>query len=243
MEKEILNLNKLESKDGKLIVVHQELETPVVHKHATVELDGTISAVGNFIEKRLTGDKPQDDLKRCHVLFSYRDRFIKLITREHCPSLGTGIGAKLTINPAFVELGINCNKIFSVKELTKHIRMNRFYFESKEQHEKIVHGLQNFTAKVNADIKKINDNRGNIEDVYKTTLQSNSELSFQVLMPVFIGEPAKSIKIEISCEADNSAVKFWLESPDLIELTQKDTKTIIDNELKRVPEEIVIIEQ
>lgn len=243
MEKEILNLNKLEGKDGVLRVQHQTIETPRVHKHDTVNIDGTISAVGNFIEKRLDGDKPQDDLLRCHVLFSYRNREITLVTREHVPSLGSQIGGKLVINPDFEKLGINTTKIFSVKELTKHVRMNRFFFESKEQHEKILHGLQNFTAKVNADIKKINDNRGNIEDVYKTTLQSNAELSFNVLMPVFIGEPAKSIKVEISCEADNSAIRFWLESPDLIELTQKDTKSIIDAELQRVPKQVVIIEQ
>lgn len=239
MEKEILNLNKLESKEGVLTVIHQELKTPKVFEESGVIIDGTITAPGNFISKR----KDQDDIKRSNVRFSYRERFIMIETQEQFDEKGYCIRGELKVNPDFKILGINENRMFSVKELTKHIRMNSFFFESKEQHKKIVEGLQNFTAKVATDIKKINDNRGNIEDVFKTTMQSNSELTFNVFMPVFIGENAKSIKVEIACEADNSAVKFWLESPDLIEHFSKDTEAIINNELKRFPEEVVFIQQ
>lgn len=242
MEKEILNLNKLEAKEGNLLIQKQTLPSPhleKLHEEEAVCLSGTIKAPANFYSKRTA----EIDNLKSHVKYSYRERKITLITIEDYSELGSEITGMLIVNPEFSEFGINTSKMFGVAELTKHIRMNKFLFESKEQHAKIVQSLQNFSARVNADIKKINDNRGNIEDVFKVTMDSNAELKFNVLMPVFIGEEHKSINVEIACQADNSAVKFWFESPDLVELLKKDTKTIIDSELKRFDDALVFIEQ
>ena len=103
--------------------------------------------------------------------------------------------------------------------------------------------LQNFSANINSEVKKINTNNGNIEDLKKITMKSNVELNFDLLMPVFIGEENKKFNVEIACNADSTSIKFWFESSALFELLDKDTKSIIDAELSRFSEELVFIEQ
>lgn len=245
-KKEILNQNELLKEGVKELNINRtfkKLKNARVHNHTTVSLNGTISAVGNFIEKRLALDTPQDDLLRCHVLFSYRNMFVKLQTRENLDTLGTKVEGKLTINPDLAKLGINQNTMMSVGELTKHLRFNKFYFADKDAHEKLVMQLQSFSATVATEIKKINDTKGNIDDVFKMTVKSNIELRFVAKMPVFIGEPDKTFPVEISCEATSGNVKFWLESSDLKELEMSEVKSIIDKELERIPAKIVRIEQ
>lgn len=237
MEK--LDLNKLEAKDGVIKVVHLTEEAEKLFYEKPVTMAGTIKAPGNFIEKR----KDQDEELRSNVTFSYRNRVIMLETLENWKEFGYNIKGELIVNPEIKYFGINENRMFTVKEMVKHIRMRKFLFESEQQHQRVLEALQNFTAKVDTEIKKINDQRGNIEDVYKTTLKSNAELAFSLKMRVFIGEEEKIIRIEVACEADNSAVRFWFESPDLIILLEADTKAIIDAELKRFPETFVFIEQ
>lgn len=242
---EKLDFNKLEAKDGKITIHHQheKIQNARIHLHQPVEIAGTLSAVGNYIEKRLLSDKPQDDLLRCHVLYSYRERYIKLITKENCETLGSGISGSLIVNPDLAMLGINQTKTFSATELVKHLRFNKFYFADTSQHSKLVDQFQNFNATINQEIKKVNDNKGNIDDVYRASVKSNVDLTFNVKMPVFIGEPDKIFGIEIACEATSNSVKFWLESPDLVELLKKDTEELINKQLDRVTPQIVRIEQ
>lgn len=242
MTTEKLDLNKLEAKEGILHIKHETLPTQkleTVHEEEHVALAGTISAPANFWEKRAdTVNK-----LKSHVKYSYRDRLIILVTEENYSKLGEEIKGSLIINPEFNNFGINKEMTFSVKNLVKHLRMNKFLFADQEQHAKVLNSLRNFTAKVETEIKKINDDRGNIENLYKTTMESAVELNFNVLAPVFIGEKAKSFKVEICCEADNSEVKFWFESTDLLNLLKQDTETIINDELKRFDKTLVFIEQ
>lgn len=237
-----LDLNRLEAKEGTLKIVHEVLPTQELeklHEEEPVILTGTISAPANFYTKR-TGEI--NNLKS-HVKYNYRERKIELVTIEDFSELGSEITGKLTINPVIKELGINEDKTFFVSDLLKHIRKNKFYFSDAGQHKNIVTGLQNFSATVNAEITKINNNKGDINEVLKVTTKSNAELTFKCKLPVFIGQETKSFDVEIACAADSNAIKFWFESPALFELLELDTKSIIDGELLRFNDELVFVEQ
>jgi hypothetical protein len=244
MEKEILRLNQLEAKDGVLKLQHENIEqTKLIYPHR-VAIAGTISAPANFIAKR----KDQDPELRSNVQYSYQGRYIKLCTNEtnednEAHTEGYNINGALTENPQIAALQINTNTTFTISNLTKHLRMKRPFFADNDQYERLIQKLQNFSAKVNADINQINDRKGNIEDSYKVTLNSNHENQFHVFMPVFIGQEPRKFNIEIACEARDRQVIFWLESTELLILLEKDTKGIIDAELKRFPEGFVFIEQ
>lgn len=242
MESQKLDLNKLETKEGTLLIQHQTLHTPHQNKNHEVEhvsLQGTIKAPANFFTKRT--EEIKND--KTHVLYNLRERKITLVTMEDLSGLGSKIVGELKVNPALKMLGINEEKTFFISEIVKHIRQNKFYFADEAEHKNLVNSLQNFSASVNAEIKKINNNNGNIEDVTKITMKSNLELRFNLLMPVFIGEENKKFNVEIACDATSSTIKFWFESTDLFELLELDTKSIIEAELARFNEEVVFIEQ
>lgn len=239
---EKIDLNKLEAKDGVLTIKHETLPTQkveTIHEEEHVSLKGTIKAPANFWEKR---SATVTKLK-AHVKYSYRDRTISLVTEENFSKLGEEVTGSLNINPEFNAFGINIEKMFKVNDLVKHVRMNKFLFADKDVHAKILSSLKSFSANVESEIRKVNDGRGNIEDVYKTTMKSNAELNFNILAPIFIGEPAKSFNVEICCQADNSEVKFWFESTDLINLFKQDSENIINKELERFDTALVFIEQ
>ena len=242
MTPEKIDLNKLEAKEGVLKIIHETLPTQkleTVHEEEHVSLEGTIKAPANFWEKRAD----QVEKLKAHVKFSYRNRTIILVTEENFSKLGEEVTGTLIINPEFNGFGINVEKMFKVNDLIKHVRMSKYLFQDKDVHTKILKSLKDFTAKVETEIKKVNDSRGNIEDVFKVTMTSNAELNFNILAPVFIGEPAKSINVEICCQADNSEVKFWFESTDLINLLKQDSESIINKELERFDQKLVFIEQ
>jgi len=245
-ELEKLELNKLEAKDGVLTIQHQTLPTPhleTLHEVESVNLEGTISAPANWYTKR----KAQTDNLKSNVTYNFREREITLVTKEDFSNLGYSITGKLIINPAIKMLGINEEKTFFVGELVKHLRKNKFYFAEESEWKKIIDGLQNFSANVNQEIKKISTNNGNMEDLTKITMKSNLELTFKLAMPVFIGEKTETFPVEIACDATSTSIKFWLESPDLIMLLDQNTQGIINAELARLKtdsnDELVFIEQ
>lgn len=248
MEKENqrLDLTKLEAKEGVLTIIHQTLPTPhleTLHEVEPVELSGTIKAPANFYTKRTA----EIDNLKSHVVYNYQKRQIDLVTVEDFSGKGSHITGNLILNPAIAMLGINQNKTFFVSDLVKHLRQNKFYFEKEEQHKKLIDQLQNFTANINAEIKKINNNNGNMEDLTKITMKSNIELNFSCIMPVFIGEKKEIFPVEIACNADSTSIKFWLESSELIHLTEVNTEEIINKELERLKadskDELVFIQQ
>lgn len=244
MQKDILRLNQLEAKEGVLKLQHENIEeTKLIYPHR-VDISGTISAPGNFIAKRAD----QDDKLRSNVQYSYQGRSIVLTTNEHNEENGkhtTGycIQGNLSVNPQIADFGINTEKLFTVSALTKHLRMRRPFFNDADQYERLIQKLQNYTAKIDAEIKAINNRNGNIEESYKVTLGSNHENQFKVNMPVFIGQPTKVFNIEIACEARDRQVVFWLESTELLDHLEKDTEGIINEQLKRFPGSFVFIEQ
>lgn len=240
---EKLDLNKFEAKDGKLTVkhIHQELETPRVDYEESVKMSGTIQAPGNFIEKR-KDIVEQIDNKRCNVQYSYNGLYIKVRTQENW-AVHYHVDGLLKRNPDISMLQINTKKMFSVKDLTQHIRMNKFFFADKDQNIAIVSNLQKFRVEAQTQIETENDNRGNAKDLYEIKNKSNLVLDFDLLMPIYVGQPAKKFRVEVAYAVRERNIEVWLESPELEELFRINSKEIIDHELTRFPQEFVFIEQ
>jgi hypothetical protein len=233
----------LESKEGVLIVEHktEEIQKKLYHEIHKVDLDGTIQAPGNYVEKRAEV-KEQTPRDLCHLLYSYQKRYIHLVCRENHPLKYT-IKGQLVENPYFAELNINKGKRYEVKDLTSLLKKYRFLFSDREENSAIVKNLQEFRLEASKVIEASNNQRGDQKDLYEIKAKSNVDLSFNLLMPVFIGQPKKKFKVEICYDVREKSIEVWFESPELIELLDDDTVKIIDEQLKRFPSEFVQIEQ
>lgn len=244
MTKEKLELNMLEAKDVVLKVVHQSEATPIVYKKDPVQLEGTIQAPGNFVAKR---KKEHNDLK-VHVLYSYAGLFIKLRTEEDADAEQNeafyGIVGRLIPNPDIAKLKINVSgSRMSTKDLTDLLKFNRFLFRDKDQNARIIENLQKFKLTAQKHIEANDDSRGNVKDLYEIKNESNVDLGFDLMLPVYVGQPAKSFRVDINYTVRERQIDVWLESAELAELLRSEAMRIIDSELKRFPEEYVFIEQ
>lgn len=240
--KEILRLNQLtHNEKGEVLIVHRRDDKKIVHAKKPLTLTGVISAPGNFIEKRTD----QDEKDRVHVLFSKNQEnlFIELVTRENHP-LSYRIKGTLEKNPDIAMMRVNTKKTSSVKELSELLKFNRFFFPDKDQNMAIVSNLQKFRVSAQTFIEKEDANRGNEKDIYEIKgAETNIDLTFDLMMPLFKGQPAKKFKVEILYRIRERNVEVWLESAELAELYRAEAEGIIDTELKRFPKEFVFIEQ
>jgi hypothetical protein len=236
---EKLDVNKLEAKDGVITIVHRTDAERTVHGRTAVTLNGTIQSPGNFITVR----KEQEAFDRSYVEFSYENRYIRLTTKERCETLGHVIEGKLIVNPKIKELGFNAGTKFGAKELMRHLKFNRAYFADKEQNMSVVANLANFNAQATKQIDIQGDDRGNAKNNFEVKVDTNCRLDFNICMPIFIGQPKKTFKVEIMFEVREKHVEFWLESIELAELQVADCEAIINAELERIPEAIVRIQQ
>ncbi len=245
MEEKLI-LNKLEAEKGVLKVQNENLEQTALFYKKEVELTGTIQAVGNFIEKRTKHDK-----LKVHVLYSYLGLFLKLRTDEDAGFTLDGennepfylIEGKLVVNPEIKQLQVNTKHKFGVKELTDHLRFAKYFFADKDAHTAIVSNLQKFKVSAQKFIETQDDTRGNVKDYFEIKNDSNIDLGFDLLMPIYIGQPAKKFRVEIGYNVREKTVEVWMDSPELADLLKESAIAIIDAELARLPKEFVFIEQ
>lgn len=243
--KEHLRLNQLQQNEkGELVIVHRKDDAVKVHYETAVALSGTISAPRKFLEERGVEDKKrntegmgpdkeaQQEVKRSHVLYNYRDLYIHFKGIENHP-LSYGINGKLVINPDLTGLLINQKKYFSSKELSQHIRFNRLHFLSKEENLALVNNLASYKAKLSTEIEKeFNNTTGSKRDLYDVkVLNDGKPLGFTLNLPLYIGQTPIKFAVEILVDIQGRDINFWLESVDLVEALKTTAKDIIDGEL------------
>lgn len=241
MEK--LDYNKLVAKDGKIEIIHRNNEAPVkVWYDQQVKLNGTISAPGNFYDQRK--EQLKDIIKKSHVVYNYRELMIKLVALEN-REINQEVIGKLTVNPDIKMLEVNTKERLDSKELTDLLRFNRYFFEDKAQCNAIVEKLQTTKVKIETDLETIlNAGNGRERNVYDKVVKGIEPITFNFLMPLFIGQADVKFQVVINIDARDSEVNFWLESIELAELTLSNAKAIIDKELARFNDSgLVMIEQ
>lgn len=234
---EKLDLNKLEAKEGVITIVHQTLETPKMFYDKAVKLNGTIEAPANFFEKR----ESEHPKLKCHVLYNYRKGTIKFVTEEN-REINYEVSGMIKQNPDMLALGINTGKIMGVTEMSKLVRMNKLFFADKDENLVLVSNLQKFRANAQVEIEQMNDQKGNVRELYEIKASQNLKLDFDLLMPVFVGQPNKKFRVEICFAVRDRNIDFWLESVELNELLNSDLVSIIDEQLTRFKGEVLQIE-
>lgn len=202
-----------------------------------VNLSGTIQAPGNFIALR----KNYHEKEGVHVLFSKTDMSITLVLdeREH---FKTTIKGSLIKNPDLEYYGINKDKIYTIADLQRFLRMRRSHFTDKDKNLLIVDNLSKFKATVSTDMEQQKTTRGESKNLHETKIKTDLALDFELNMPIFKGCENKKFKVEICFSVRDASVDVWLESPELQEIIDRDLDAILKAELTKF-EDFVVIEQ
>jgi hypothetical protein len=210
-----------------------------------IEINGDIKTVRSFIEKRkplaIAGISGAQFIESTRAIVTV-DKSALSITLELDPEnyYGTEVTGKLSFTPELEQFCINKNKLFNREELIKLIRFNKIWFPDAEAHDKLLKAYQVFTATVNANIGKTSDTRGNIENAYKKTVETNVPDSFVLNIPIFKGMEKRRFRVEIAIDSTDASTKFWFESVELNDIIQIESETILNNELEACADYVVI---
>jgi hypothetical protein len=230
------NGNELTIREGKAL----ELMPP-----NKIIISGDIKTVAAFIAKR--NDKAQ--LETSGYQWINPDRAIVEVDKEHMQIVlmvdpedkyGPVVTGSLSQAPELEQFCINKNRLFNREELIKLIRFNKIWFPDAEAHDKLLKAYQAFTATVNANIGKTSDTRGNVDNAYKKTVETNVPDSFVLNIPIFKGMDKRRFRVEIAIDSTDASTKFWFESVDLNDIIQIESEAILNKELESCSDYVIV---
>jgi hypothetical protein len=239
---------KVENASNEIIIREGTALPQVAPKKIVVS--GDFKTVSSFIEKRKlvgfdgvmqNGDPGLQTINADRVLVTVdKEKLSILLQLDPESEYGTEITAKLAFTPELEQFFINKNKLFNREELIKLIRFNKIWFADAEAHDKLLKAYQAFTATVNANIGKTSDTRGNVDNSYKKTVETNVPDSFVLNIPIFKGMDKRRFRVEIAIDSTDASTKFWFESVELNDIIQIESQAILEKELESCSDYVVI---
>jgi hypothetical protein len=224
---------------GMSSLVVLEGKAPEQHNNQPVTIVGTISAPSSFIE----GRKEDFTESARHCLVSKTDGLIKLVLNEQSICDKYVIEGRIEKGKKFLSLGINNDKtLYSPEELANKLKLLRSMFVSNLEHASICTTLRNLKAKVNADIEKLDDRKGNVTNNFKQTVESNMPDSIKLKLALLEGEEPIEIEVNVILEAHGSDIKCSLESIDAAELIETQFTERVNQEIEKIKDFVTIIE-
>lgn len=202
-----------------------------------IEISGTITAPADYAEIRKLNHETD------HVEFCRNKMSIELYI-EDANELGDTIVGQLAMNPELAAFNINKDNPLDPKKMATFLKMNKLWFSDKSKHFAIIDGLTNFQAKINTEIEKESNSRGDKRDVIVKKITTEIPTLFALELPIYVGQPSKKFNVEISIDHSDAGIKCWLESTELHEIATQTRDEIIDGVIARIKAvaEIPVIE-
>lgn len=237
MNNEKLVKAAIQEKYGQLTVL--EGKAPEQHNPQPVEIIGNIDAPSRFI----SGKNSEFEKSQRHCMVSKTEGKIKLVINEQSVMDRYTIHGKIEISKKFKDLGINkdCH-YYEPLQLANRLKLMRNIFKSNLEHASICNVLRNLKAKVNADIEKLNDRKGNTSDVLRTTVESNMPDAITLNMPLLEGEDPVEIQVNVILEiGGNNGIVCYLESIDAAEMIEEQFEERVEQEVEKIKDWVTII--
>ena len=209
---------------------------------AKIDIKGVISAPLDFLEKRVK----DIDQHKAHILVC-RDRLqiLLVINEDDAYTRGKVLG-ELSLSEVFLKLGINSGKTWVPAQLGQFLKLNRCFFPDLNENMKVVSALKSFTAKVNQDVARETNERGNRTFQFVQAVNSNIPERFRLLLPIFSGGESAEIEVETYATVDGTNVTVSLQSAGANDIIEDAKATAISDVIEKicsVAPEIAIIEQ
>lgn len=232
-------VNGLPAGVGEIII--RDGEALPLREPVKVAIVGTLGAPACWLETRMRLGLINQG--KNHILVDREKLSISLQCNEN-NHYGSSISGKLIVSPEFKKFGINSGEYITNFQMAELFKMNRSCFENKQVAMKLVTELQNFKAKVDKDIEKMDNNRGDRRLLINQVVQSNLPESFNLHIPIFKGTPKQTINVEVYISPDDfSCTLVSPEANDLLdELRDQEMQEVLDR-INAVCPDIVVIEK
>lgn len=209
----------------------------IIHRNAfeirppkEIEISGDIYAPLNWLVKNQIPNN-QDAV----VLVDADDRMIRLKYNMSNPYGNSLVAGKLRISEKFKEWEINTGKSYDAKFLSEFIKMHRSHFTEKSEAMRLSSELSNIKVKVDKEIEKSDNNRGDYRAVLaQKVIDSNIPHGFKLNIPLFEGHKKVEFNVEIYINPTNFSVS--LISPDAEDYVAESAGDIIGTVVARIVE-------
>lgn len=234
-------------------IIIRKGEAGKVYDPEPVKINGTITAPRSFYDPRKKADlsqrvegqpfTPYFHPHHTHVVVDRENGQIQLINQENS-RFASIITGTLSGSKDYKDLGINSLTPRSPGDLGKLLKRYRHLFPNQEDGMKLIGELLNFSATINTNVEKKEDQRANKKSLLAQSVETNIPLSFYLNVPVFKGSDPVKLKIEINLDSRGSGmVDCYLESPEALDLINTQRDEIIDTQLSAFIEDgISVIE-
>lgn len=237
MENEKLQVNLAPGqKSAELVIREVGCENPYklpVKEPLRLQIDGTISCVYSFLEKRW--GTSQIDKEHTHILVDRDGLSVTLVTNENDERTLQLVTGEIQLSRQFKSFCINDgNKLWTPIELGTFFRMNRSFFESKDTNMQLVNLLKSFNAKVNTTVKTEYADNGSVTDNYEKAVDSNLPKSFFINIPIFKGTEPEKLEIETIATVEGKQASLMLISADAECIVEESRDKLINGELDKI---------
>lgn len=231
--------NGLPPQCGEIVI--REGKAMEVREPVKVGISGTLDAPARWLETRMRLGLVNQGAN--HVLVDREHLTITLQCNEN-NHYGSKISGSLIVSPEFRRFGINEGEYITNFEMAELFKMNRSHFETKAVAMKLVTELQNFRAKVDKEIEKSDNNRGDKRLLINQVVQSNLPEAFNLHIPIFKGTPKQTVNVEVYINpSDFSCTLVSADANDLLEDMRDSQMDAVLSRIREVCPDIVIIEQ
>jgi hypothetical protein len=211
-------------------------------KPLAIGIVGNIDSVFNWLAKR---HEVTVNPSISYVIINRDLMNITLVFNERDALLNGSVEAKLELHPDFKKWGINEGTEWDNKKLSEFVKMNRSCFVDKTDAMKLSAELSNLKVKVDKEVEKSNDNRGNVRQMLaQQVIEMNIPKVFKLNVSIFKGQPQQTMEVEIYVNPNSFAVT--LVSPEANDIISSVRDSVIDEQKANIMEiapDLVIIEQ
>lgn len=238
MEDKAINITVTGDKENPIITVLEgEYKHPVeTHKLKSLVIGGGIETVSHFLASKaalITKDKiliVVDTEKGVITGFTDFDN-----------DFSHKVQGSLIPNKDILDLAINQGKNYSLKELISALKFKKTKFSNEAEFIKLISELQKFNMKVDLEINKSNDQKGNINDSFVQSIKHDLKLDFTMKVPVYKDGPVQQFKVEIQIEVTGTRTcAFFMESYDLNDIQITEKERVLNEEIEKLKEFTII---
>lgn len=221
------DLNLTLSTNDNEVILREGQALPVAHPKP-ITICGTLQAPFQFLQ----GKSP--DASKAHLRIQEDKGILELHIEDTNPHSEIVITGQLKKDTTLESWKINTEKRWSVAEFLKHIKTQRYFFSTKEEHASIVESLQKWNAKIETVISQHNDNSGNsLSMLEKKVGEVQLKNKFSLTIPIFQGYPNQKFTVEIGLDPKSNSVDLFLISDDLFELEIEHRINLLRTELAK----------
>lgn len=187
--------------------------------------------------------KSKISILHSHIIVDRENLSITLYVEER-DKYKDVISGSLEIHPDFKKFKINSGEYITNFQMAELFKMNRSCFENYSVSMQLVSELQNFKAKVDKEIEKADNQRGDKRLLLAQTVQSNLPEKFNLNIPLFKGTSKQIIEVEVHVRAEDLACT--LISPaanDIISEIKDQELNDVLNQIREDFPELAIIEK